>query len=173
MYEADTSFQGWRNLMFFVRKLVIAVGCLMMLIGGVYAESSWLKGSTEDQLKTLGDLQPGLGTVMIEYASRYTNAYYAAKGGNWGLAGYQIKEAREIQEVGETTRPARAAALKAFESAYLDPLDKAIEAKDFRKFEAAFKAGIQGCNGCHASQGFPYIKYELPKAASSPLSVKP
>jgi hypothetical protein len=159
--------------MFSIRKTLIATSCLMALAGAAYADSSWLKGSTDDKLKTLGDLQPGLGTVMIEYAARYTNAYYAAKGGNWGLAGYQIKEAREIQEVGETTRPARASALKAFESAYLDPLDKAIEAKDFKKFETAYKAGIQGCNGCHAGQGFPYIKYELPKAASSPLSDKP
>jgi hypothetical protein len=155
--------------MFFVRKAVIAVGCLMMLIGGVYAESSWLKGSTEDQLKTLGDLQPGLGTVMIEYGYRFTTAYYAAKGGNWGLAAYQVKEMREIQEVGETTRPARAGALKAFETAFLDPLDKAIEAKDLKKFQAAFNASVEGCNGCHTSQGFAFIKYELPKAAPSPL----
>lgn len=159
--------------MFSVRKTVIATGCLMMLASVAYAESDWLKGSVDEKLKTLAELQPGVGTVMIEYSGRYTNAYYAAKGGNWGLAGYQIKEAREIQEVGETTRPARAAALKAFESAYLDPIDKAIEAKDFKKFEVAFKAGIQGCNGCHASNGFPYIKYELPKAPLSPLSDKP
>ena len=159
--------------MFSIRKTVVAAGCLMMLAGVAYADSDWLKGSADEKLKTLADLQPGLGTVMIEYSGRYTNAYYAAKGGNWGLAGYHIKEAREIQEVGETTRPGRAAALKAFESAYLDPIDKAIEAKDFKKFEVAFKAGIQGCNGCHASNGFPYIKYELPKAPLSPLSDKP
>jgi hypothetical protein len=155
--------------MFFVRKTVIAVGCLMMLIGAVYAQSSWLKGSTEEQLKTLGDLQPGLGTVMIEYGYRYTTAYYAAKAGNWGLAEYQLKEMREIQEVGETTRPARAGALKGFETAFLDPLGKAIEAKDFKKFQAAFSAATEGCNGCHVSQGFAFIKYELPKAAPSPL----
>jgi hypothetical protein len=160
-------------LMFAIRKTVIAASCVMMLAGVAYAETGWLKGSGDDKIKTLEDLQPGLGTVMIEYANRYTNAYYAAKGGNWGLAGYQIKEAREIQEVGETTRPKRASALKAFESAYLDPIDKAIEAKDFNKFEVAFKAGIQGCNGCHAGQGFPYIKYELPNAPASPLSDKP
>lgn len=159
--------------MFSIRKAVVAAGCLMMLAGVAYADSDWLKGSADEKLKALADLQPGLGTVMIEYSGRYTNAYYAAKGGNWGLAGYHIKEAREIQEVGETTRPGRAAALKAFESAYLDPIDKAIEAKDFKKFEVAFKAGIQGCNGCHASNGFPYIKYELPKAPLSPLSDKP
>jgi len=156
-----------------MRILAVLALALVLITAGAYAASDWLKGSTEEKLKTLAELQPGLGTVMIEYGARYTNAYYAAKGGNWGLAAYQIKEAREIQEVGETTRPARAQALKAFEKSYLDPLDEAIKAKDFKKFDKAFKDGIQGCNGCHAGQGFPYIKYELPKGPTFPLSMKP
>lgn len=159
--------------MFAARKTVIAASCLMMLAGVAYADSDWLKGSVDDKLKTLADLQPGLGTVMIEYSGRYTNMYYAAKGGNWGLADYMLKEMREIQEVGETTRPGRAASLKAFESSYLDPLEKAIKAKDFKALRTAFNAGVKGCNGCHASNGFPFIKYELPKAPPSPLSDKP
>ncbi len=153
-----------------IRNLVIAAAGLMVSAGGAYAASDWLKGSTEEQLKTLADIQPGLGTVMIEYSNRYTDTYYAAKGGNWGLAAYMIKEALEIQEVGEATRPARAGALKAFETAYVEPLNAAIEAKDFQKFEAAFKAGVKGCNGCHASQGFPFIEYVLPDAPPSPLN---
>lgn len=159
--------------MFVLRKPVIAISCLMMLAGAAYAESSWLKGSNDEKLKTLADLQPGLGTIMIEYSGRYTNMYYAAKGGNWGLADYMLKEAREIQEVGETTRPGRASSLKAFEQAYLDPLEKTIKAKDFKAFKTAFNRGIEGCNGCHASNGFPFIKYQLPKAPQSPLSDKP
>jgi hypothetical protein len=153
-----------------IRYIVMAaVGLMVIAAGGAYADSDWLKGSTEEQLKTLANIQPGLGTVMIEYSNRYTNTYYAAKGGNWGLAAYMLKEALEIQEVGEATRPARADALKAFETAYLEPLDAAIKAKDFQQFDAAFKAGVKGCNGCHASQGFPYIEYSLPDAPSSPL----
>jgi hypothetical protein len=160
-------------LMFVVRKTVIAASCLMMLAGGAYAASDWLKGSADEKIKTLAEIQPGLGTVMIEYAGRYTNMYYAAKGGNWGLADYMLKEAREIQEVGETTRPGRASGLKAFEQAYLVPLEKTIKAKDFKAFDVAFKRGIAGCNGCHASNGFPFIKYQLPKAPFAPLSDKP
>jgi len=156
-----------------MRKTVIATACLFAFAGGAYAASDWLKGSTEEQLKTLAEIQPGLGTVMMEYSTRYTNMYYAAKGGNWDLAAYQQKEALEIQEVGETTRPARASGLKAFETAYMVPLDAAIKAKDFATFDKTFKAGIQGCNGCHAAQGFPFIKYELPSAAASPLSTAP
>jgi len=153
--------------------VVALVMAFLLAAAGAYAASDWLKGSTEEQLKTLAAIQPGLGTVMIEYGARYTNMYYAAKGGNWDLAAYQLKEAREIQEVGETTRPARAEALKSFEKAYLDPLELAIKAKNFQRFDETFKRGIQGCNGCHAAQGFAYIKYELPKAPTFPLSFKP
>jgi hypothetical protein len=156
-----------------MRKAVFAAACLSVLAGGAYAASDWLTGSTDEKLKTLAEIQPGMGTVMMEYSTRYTNMYYAAKGGNWDLAGYQMKEALEIQEVGETTRPARAGGLKAFETAFLTPLDAAIKAKDFANFDKTFKAGIQGCNGCHAAQGFAFIKYELPAAPASPLSTAP
>lgn len=155
-------------------RVLVGVGLVVVLsAAGVYAASEWLKGSADEKLKTLAEIQPGLGTVMIEYANRYTNAYYAAKGGNWDLAGYMLKEAGEIQEVGETTRPERAEALKGFEKAYFGPLNEAVKAKDIKKFEVAFKNGIQGCNGCHAGQGFPYIKYQLPKAPVGPLVMKP
>jgi len=36
---------------------------------------------------------------MIEYNYRATTMFFAAKGGNWDLASYELKEAREIQEV--------------------------------------------------------------------------
>jgi hypothetical protein len=99
----------------------------------------------------LGGIQPGLGTVMIEYADRYSRLYYAAKAGNWDMAKYQLDEMTEIQEVGETTRPGRAPMLKAFESGFLAPLDKAIAAKDATAFDTAYKATADGCNGCHAA----------------------
>ncbi len=156
------------------RKIImmLATVSLFLMASLALTDSDWLKGTTEQQLKTLADIMPGLGTVMIEYGNRMTNAYYSAQEGNWDLAAYMIKEAREIQEVGETTRPARAQALKAFEQSYLDPLDKAIKAKGLNDFKKAFNDAVQGCNGCHASEGFPYIKYVLPKQPPAPLSMK-
>ena len=157
----------------YTRIAVTLVVALALGAAGSYAASDWLKGNPDEKLKALAEIQPGLGTVMIEYSTRYTNAYYAAKGGNWDLAAYELKEAGEIQEVGETTRPARAEALKSFEKTYLDPLNEAVKAKDFKKFDKAFKDGIQGCNTCHIGQGFPYIKYQLPKGPTLPLAMKP
>jgi hypothetical protein len=95
--------------------------------------------------------------------------YYAAHGGNWGFADYQLKEAREIQEVGETTRPKRATPLKDFEAKYLDPLAKAINAADLKSFDAAFDEAVKGCNACHKEAHFTFIKYELPKSAPTPI----
>ena len=155
-------------------KWLIGVGCLLFLATPSYAQNAgWLKGAPDDKFKALAEIQPGLGTVMIEYSTRFTNIYYAAKGGNWDLADYQLKEALEIQEVGETTRPKRAEALKTYEGKFLDPLGKAITAKDGKAFDAAFKAALDGCNACHKEQGFAFIRYELPKAPSMPLSTAP
>ena len=116
-------------------------------------------------LGQIADITPGLGTVMIEYGHRFYIAYYAAKAGNWGLAGYEIKEQTEIQEVGEVTRPSHAEELKAFEHTYLDPIKKDIKAKDWNGFAAHYAAAIEGCNGCHAGTGHSYIKYRLPTHA--------
>jgi len=122
----------------------------------------------QEQVRTLSDIQPGLGTVMIEYSNRFTNTYYAAKGGNWDYAAYQLKEALEIQEVGEMTRPAHAGALKYFEDNFLAPVSDAIVAQDFGQFKTAFTQAAEGCNGCHTGEGFPYIQYKLPSKAPTP-----
>jgi hypothetical protein len=119
-------------------------------------------------LDQIAEIQPGLGTVMIEYGNRFWAMYYAANSGNWGLAQYQLKEALEIQEVGEMTRPGRAASLKNFEASYLEPLNATMNTKDLNAFKAAYNNTIDGCNGCHAANGFPYIKYTLP---SSPPNI--
>ncbi len=121
-------------------------------------------------LQQLSDIQPGLGTIMIEYGHRMAALWFAGQAANWDLAQYQLTEMREIQEVAETTRPARAPALKSFESSFLDPLEEQIKAKDKTKFESAYNSAIQGCNSCHGSQisadwpqGFAFIKVQVPK----------
>lgn len=154
-------------------KMLIVAGCLMAVASMSYAGPDWLKGSTEAQLKTLADLQPGLGTVMIEYSRRFSTMYYAAKGGNWGMANYQLKEMREAQEVGEHTRPAHAPMLKDFESKHLDMLAASIKAKNLGQFKTAFKSAEKGCNSCHEMNGYPFIKYRLPARSPSPTSNRP
>ena len=132
---------------------------------------------TDDKIKVLGDIQPGLGVIMQEIGRRFTAIFYAARAGNWDLANYELKELREAQEVGEITRPKRKDALISFEESFLgsdiDPtegtLQDAINKKNFIAFNKSFKLAIGGCNGCHDATGFSFIKYRLPAKSELPL----
>jgi len=156
---------------------VAALGGTLLLLGsGVSIAAPAASPAQQAQptptpfsIDELSAIQPGLGTVMVEYAQRMGHVWYAGEAANWDFAHYQIIEMREIQEVGETTRPARAAALKSFESSFLDPLDDAVMANDKARFETAYSAAIQGCNSCHGSQtsadfpqSFKFIKVQVP-----------
>ncbi len=131
------------------------------------------KLNTVDTNLALWNIQPGLGTVMMEYSNRVSHLYFAEQAGNWDMAKYQVGEMLEIQEVGETTRPARAPLLKAFENSFLNGLDKAIDAKDPKAFDAAYTAAIKGCNACHATskssdwKSFQFIKVQVPTVDNS------
>lgn len=131
----------------------IIVGVIAIVVAIVVAnQQTTSKMSKADTNIPLWAIQPGLGTVMIEYAMRANNAWQAEQAGNWDMASYQLDEMTEIQEVGETTRPGRAEALKKFEDTNLKPLMDAAKAKDKAQFEAAYDRAITGCNQCHGEQ---------------------
>lgn len=143
-------------------------GCIMLSVCSLaFAEEkagqSIYKGPMEQRVDALAGIQPGLGAVMNEIGTRFANLYWAANGGNWGLAQYQLKELLEAQEVAEVTRPARAPMLKAFEQSYLEPLAAAIKKKDLSQFNPRFAAAEQGCNACHTALGYGFIRYHVPK----------
>jgi hypothetical protein len=114
-------------------------------------------------IEDIAEIQPGLGTVMIEFGHRFYITYYAAKAGNWKLAEYELEELIEAQEVAEVTRPKYKKQLKDFEDDYLEKLEDAIEDKNFTKFEKLYTKTTKACNRCHKANGHPYIKYILPK----------
>ncbi len=126
-----------------------------------------------DRNLPLWNIQPGLGTVMMEYGNRLSRIYFAAKAGNWDMANYQLGEMIEVQEVAEVTRPARAPLLKAFEEGYLTALGKAITAQDEAAFDTAFTSVVTGCNACHvASKGtnwksYQFVKIQVPATDNS------
>lgn len=109
-----------------------------------------LQKAMDDQTK---HINPGLGSIMIEYDTRFAKAWYSAEANNWDQAQYQLNEMPEVQEAGEYTRPKYATALKGFEKGYLTPLTDAVKKKDKAGFEAAYDKAIQGCNACHVGNG--------------------
>ena len=169
-----------KKLLIVVPLLVIAVLMLLPLAGcgsattttGTSAQATTTPaGNKLFSINELSDVAPGLGDVMPALDRRNTILYYAAKGGNWDLAAYQVKELGEGIDVGMITRPARKSALDNFASTALTPLGDAVKSKDMAKFDDAWSKENTACNACHVSQGFKYIVWSLPKTQPESLQL--
>ena len=58
----------------------------------------------EMTVERLAEIQPGMATVMKMVAERFTQTYYAARGGNWKLAAYQLNQLRAAFKIAKVTR---------------------------------------------------------------------
>ena len=126
----------------------------------------------EFTLDQLAEMQPGLGMLMPQVSDRYWIMYYAAQGGNWGLAAYQLHELEGLLKLGATTRPKWANYLNAFIKGHLSTMQRAIEGEDFTAFEAAYQSGINAANRYHIETDHPEIIWELPPDPPRHLSLK-
>lgn len=127
----------------------------------------------EMTIDQLAAIQPGMPAIMKEVGERYTQTYYAAKGGNWKLAAYHLNQLRASFKTAAVTRPKYGEDLATFDKDYLQPIFKAIHEQDWTKFEEAFKKGEAGSDFFHDKRGYPHIRYLLPKDPSSDLFLGP
>ncbi len=127
----------------------------------------------EMTIDQLAEIQPGMAAIMKEVGERYTQTYYAAKGGNWKLAAHHLNQLRAQFRTGKVTRPKFADDLAAYDKDYLQPIFKAIHNQDWKEFEAAFRRGEVGSDLYHDKRGYPHVRYVLPKDAPSNLYLGP
>ena len=81
---------------------------------------------------------------MPAVGDRYWIAYYAARGGNWALARYQLRHLAMLLRRGAVTRPKHAANLLKYERDSLGPLMDAIQARDFAAFASSYERATAG-----------------------------
>ena len=124
-------------------------------------------------LDQIAELQPGLGQLMPLMSERYWICYYAAKGGNWALAAYQLNGLRSLFKKSSTTRPKYKGMLASYAKAIFDPLAPHIEAKDFAAFEKCYLQGIELANKMHVSTNHPEIIWTLPPSPPQHLEMGP
>jgi hypothetical protein len=127
----------------------------------------------EMTIDQMAEIQPGMAAVMKEAGNRFTQTYYAAKGGNWKLAAHHLNQLRAEFRTAKITRPKYADDLTTFDKDYLLPIFKAIHDQDWDQFETAFKRGEEGSDLYHDKRGFPHIRYVLPKDPPSNLYLGP
>ena len=121
-------------------------------------------------LDQIAELMPGMARLMVEVSDRYWILYYAAQDGNWDLARHEFSELRKTLRMAAVVRPTYQESLGQFEADQLKPLEKAIRARDWNVFEAAYRQTTESANESHREFGYDYIEWRLP--SSPPLHLR-
>ena len=109
---------------------------------------------------------PKFAIPMREVGDRFQNMYFAAKGGNWGLAYYMSKYMNGAMNPAKLTKPDEYPLWNSFYTEKFAPVNKAIMAKDMAAFEKEYAAVIKECNACHTAMGYGFIKVVKQKSPS-------
>jgi hypothetical protein len=139
------------------RAVVLLLAGLLVLAG----TSSFAQDAQKDLQKQIDEVKsvlPKFAIPMREVGDRFQNMYFAAKGGNWALAAYMSKYMNGALGPASVTKPDEYKTWKNFYDNTFAPVNKAIQAKDFKAFDTAYNASIKACSGCHAGMGYGFIQ---------------
>jgi hypothetical protein len=112
--------------------------------------------------------RPGIGDLMTALVQpRHAKLGLAGAARNWPLAAYELDELRESFDtvgglVAKHGNLDIAPAIAATVTPALDPLDKAIAARDAAAFGKAYADLTDACNACHKSADHPMIVIKVP-----------
>jgi hypothetical protein len=138
--------------------------CVRLLtISGLIVAGSALfaNAAGEDQqaqIEAIKGALPKFAIPMREVGDRFQNIYFAAEGGNWGLAAYMAKYMNGAMNPAKVTKPKEYEDWKSFYEGAFAPVTKAINAQDLPAFKKAYTAVINSCNECHVGMGYGFIK---------------
>jgi hypothetical protein len=124
-------------------------------------------------IEDIATMQPGLGRLMPEVGQRTWKLYYAAQAENWPLAAFQAKEIRGLMTLCAFARPKHEEALTRYLAENWQPVQAAVDKKDFPAFENAFQKAIEAANMYHELRGKPYIVWKLPDTPPPDLDLRP
>lgn len=123
------------------------------------------------ELEELTALQPGLARFMPDIGARFWKCYYAATGGNWQMARWQLSELRKLMRMCMITRPKYTADLQEWIADDLEPLMEAIAARDLDGFERVYHEAVDAANEFHRRWKKEFIVWKLPAAPPPDLDL--
>lgn len=138
-----------------IRIIFIMIG-LCLLAGTTILPAE--EGALQKQINEVKDVLPKFAIPMREVGDRFQNMYYAAQGGNWGLAAYMSKYMNGAMSPAKVTKPKEYEDWKSFYNDTFASVNKAIAAQDFKAFAKEYDAVINSCNACHDAMGYGFIK---------------
>src|SRR4029453_11104163 len=102
------------------------------------------------------------------------NLWFAGQSANWPLAGYYFSEARNHvrwltrinpMPKGPDGMPVDVTSIfDAIDTTTFADVKTAIDKKDGRQFEKAYRGALESCYQCHKAVGRPYLRPMIPKS---------
>ncbi len=136
-------------------NIIIAIVSLFLLVG---ATGSYAAEDMQKQIDEIKGVLPKFAIPMREVGDRFQNMYFAAQGGNWGLAFYMSKYMNGAMNPAKVTKPKEYEDWKSFYETTFAPVNKAIMAQDIKAFTKEYNGVIKSCNACHEAMGYGFIK---------------
>jgi hypothetical protein len=125
--------------------------------------TTWLKGSTGDQMAAVEKQFRGLDVAMVEIGYRFGELYWAGQDRNWEYAQYQADKVKLALELSLERRPKRAASAQPFLTEDLPAVVAAINAKDAGRYQAALEQLRTACARCHVAESVPFFTAQFPE----------
>jgi len=141
-----------------LKKCVQVLAVTGLIVAG---SSLCVSAAGEDMQKQIDGIMaaiPKFAVPMREVGDRFQNMYFAAEGGNWGLASYMSKYMDKAMNPAKLTKPKEYPAWESFYKDDFAAVNKAIAVEDKAAFNKEFNAVIASCNECHVGMGYGFIQ---------------
>ncbi len=137
--------------------------------------------ATEDEIAALkADVEvlkgktPSASVAMADVGFHWSNLWFAGQSANWPLAGYYFSEARNHirwltrinpMPKGPDGMPVDVKGIfDGIDTSTLAAVKAAIDKKDRKEFETAYRGALESCYQCHKAVGRAYLRPMIPKA---------
>ena len=158
-----------------MRSTMIAAGLVAAMLAAlpIAAQSQSGAAKAAEPPNAPKTYVPGLEQFMGVILSEHAKLWYAGSARNWELAEYQLGEIKEVMSDVQDFVPTfknlpLADMLDAVITGQIADLEKAIDAKDSRKFAEGYGKLTEACNSCHQATGNGFIVIKRPGPGAFP-----
>jgi len=151
-----------------LKKCVRVIAVTGLIFAGTSLCVSAAGGDMQKQIDGIMGGLPKFAVPMREVGDRFQNMYFAAEGGNWGLASYMSKYMFKAMNPAKVTKPNEYPDWVSFYNDDFAAVNKAIAAEDITAFKKEYTAAISSCNDCHAGMGYGFIEVKKLAAPVDP-----
>jgi hypothetical protein len=153
--------------------LALGTAALAQGAGAPQSEVAGLKA----EIETLKRLVPSQSHAMADVDYHFSNLWFAAQSANWALSDFYLNETKSRLNWAVRIRPVRKLStgrefdlrpmMQGLENSALAGIKSAINNKDLKSFDAAYRQTINECHACHKLAEKPYLRPRIPEAPAT------